>query len=1033
MDWRSGYALALAGAFALAGCQEEMPFEASQVNDIVISAVSETGADTKTVLDGVTVLWNSSDRIAVFNGIEMAEFTTTTPDRSASADFTTTDLSFAPAETYLAAYPYSDDLLFADGKVIVTLPAIQTATASSFDPDANITVASGPADALYFRNVCSYLKFTVPYGMTDLTSVELSSNGGETLASMVTVTCSDASSDSPEGSSSVVLEGDFREGETYYMAVLPVTLDKGFTLTMTRSGETSVMTTDKTFTFTRSRSANIGQLYDGTWKVALDGDAVPSGKFITLTRTLENGNVFACHEELQAGHLYLKVLYENLYIAPDGGSFSDGEAMPYHTQDTPAEISIPSDGKYRIVLDRQTSTLTICSPATDVPDKTVLFKRTGGAAGADENCSLTVDRLWILGEKVYYNGSRPKGEPYVLTQSLANPRLFVFKGETLSTDNVKFSVSDNWNNEYAYGCASTRNVVATPSLSEIFTPLSAGQGDNRYALFQIPEGTNYIEVYIGNASTDEDEHALGKVYEPTGSYVRFENRTGDNGDGGVTASGMVKVKPEPDTERILHNPLSGWVTYSGIGSGLKEDFWDLYDNFECADAPDGSGKVKVSDWSDVLYIKAAWSAMNPEDDVYIWEQDPSYSDPARRLHYLVDGAKERGMRIAFTINTNSVDKHENYTPQFVFDAGAQGYETTTGSVTVKSGYPDDPIFQQYYAKFVKALAEKYDNPDEVEFISGLGLGAWGECHTFKYSTGDVTPREDVLDWATSLYAEAFRHVPVFTNYHRWVGCLKGADGTKYDPDSERILQNAIDKGFSMRHDAFGMKHYYMDWERDFIAARKYTVPVLAEGGWVKASHGSSITGDGYADYSEVRRGEYEEAAGACANMMDLRYNSNVQSSETWSWFNEGFDLMQQFLREGVYRLCPSSVTLPLTADSGTSVTVCSQWQNLGRAYCPTNIPQWEGRYAIAYALLNEDCTEAYVFTDSDADISKIVPDSPQAFETVIDLAGVTAGKYIWATAIVNKDKGNRPGIELSVKDSYLVGDGWTKLCNVSVK
>lgn len=508
---------------------------------------------------------------------------------------------------------------------------------------------------------------------------------------------------------------------------------------------------------------------------------------------------------------------------------------------------------------------------------------------------------------------------------------------------------------------------------------------------------------------------------------------GEQGGGGENNGNLTEVKITPDREKILHNPLSGWVTYTGIGSGLKENFWDTYDNFDCADAPDGSGKIRVCEWSDVLYIKAAWSAMNPEDGVYIWQQDPSYSVAARRLHYLVNGARERGMRIAFTINTNSVDKHENYTPQFVFDAGAKGYQTTTGSVNVMSGYPDDPIFQKYYEKFVKALAEEYNDPERVEFISGLGLGAWGECHTFKYSTGDASPREAVLDWAEKVYANAFTRVPVFTNYHRWVGCTTGADGNKYDPDSERILQNAINNGFSMRHDAFGMKHYYMEWEKGFIAARKYQIPVLAEGGWVKGSHGSSISSDGYTNYADVRRGEYEDAAGACVNMMDLRYNSNISSSETWSWFNEAFDLVQEFLKEGVYRLAPYILYLPSEVKAGSTVKVRSRWQNLGRAYCPTNIRQWEGRYSMAWALLGKDSRCVKVFLDRDADISTIVKGNSPTFDTQIDLTGVPAGEYSWATAIVNTEQDNVPGIELAVKDSYLTAEGWVKLCEVTIK
>ena len=102
---------------------------------------------------------------------------------------------------------------------------------------------------------------------------------------------------------------------------------------------------------------------------------------------------------------------------------------------------------------------------------------------------------------------------------------------------------------------------------------------------------------------------------------------GEDKDQGVTGDNT-QVTVAPDRERILlKNPLSGWVTYSGIGSGLADNYWDFYDNLPCADAPDGSGQVSVWDYSNVLYIKADWADMNPEDGVYIWEEQyQDYSD-----------------------------------------------------------------------------------------------------------------------------------------------------------------------------------------------------------------------------------------------------------------------------------------------------------------------------------------------------------------------------------------------------------------------
>ncbi|GAA1319568.1 hypothetical protein GCM10009647_051240 [Streptomyces sanglieri] len=45
-------------------------------------------------------------------------------------------------------------------------------------------------------------------------------------------------------------------------------------------------------------------------------------------------------------------------------------------------------------------------------------------------------------------------------------------------------------------------------------------------------------------------------------------------------------------------------------------------------------------------------------------------------------AQERGLRPAFRVVVDSRDKSYGFTPDFVRDAGAAGYETLTGSRTV---------------------------------------------------------------------------------------------------------------------------------------------------------------------------------------------------------------------------------------------------------------------------------------------------------------------------------------------------------------
>lgn len=272
---------------------------------------------------------------------------------------------------------------------------------------------------------------------------------------------------------------------------------------------------------------------------------------------------------------------------------------------------------------------------------------------------------------------------------------------------------------------------------------------------------------------------------------------GDNGNDGlvedtsIPGNSIVTVKQNRNI--ILHNPLSGWVLYAGIGDGLSSTFWQDYDNF-----PSSEGTVKVSDYANTLYLRGAWADFNPEEGKYAWNSDCD-TPSAKRLKMLIEGAKQRNMKLAFTFVVDSRDKHYNFTPNFVKEAGAKGYETQTGSVKVWSPYPDDPIFQKYYEKFIRALAKDFNDPDKVQFVSGSGFGKWGEYHSVWYyqvrelGKPELPTREAVFDWVTDLYSQVFDKVPVFVNYHRWIGTSKEWDGNNYDKDTERLIGKAVAK------------------------------------------------------------------------------------------------------------------------------------------------------------------------------------------------------------------------------------------------
>lgn len=492
----------------------------------------------------------------------------------------------------------------------------------------------------------------------------------------------------------------------------------------------------------------------------------------------------------------------------------------------------------------------------------------------------------------------------------------------------------------------------------------------------------------------------------------------------ISGNEVVNIKPE--RYKNYKNPMTGWVLYTGLGDGLRDDFWEVYDNY-----PTSEGNVKVSDYASVLYIRAAWTYFNPEEGVYVWNQPSSASKYARRFHMLVDGAKERGLKLAFTFICDSQDKHDNFTPDYVREAGAKGFETTTGSVKVWSPYCDDPVFQEKFTAFLKAFAEKYNDPDITMFMSGFGLGKWGESHSVTYSTGNTEPREAVIDWVSDAYLQAFTKVPCIINYHRCLMDNKGfSDGNT--AEAEKLLDKLVEKGYSLRHDAYGMKNYYKDWERNYAKAHVYQRPLVAEGGWVESSHGGSIKSDGYADHAEVRRGEFNEAKNTQVNMMDLRYSNSMTSGETWRWFNNCFDLVKEFISEGGYRLYPDKISLPRKVSGNGNATFVHRWSNLGWGYCPTNIPQWNQKYKVAFALLDKGNDKPVkVYVDEVPCLNEWIKGKPSTYETTFNLGGVPAGSYTWAVGLVDTTKDNEIGLRIAAKTDT-TEDGWVKLGDATV-
>ena len=476
------------------------------------------------------------------------------------------------------------------------------------------------------------------------------------------------------------------------------------------------------------------------------------------------------------------------------------------------------------------------------------------------------------------------------------------------------------------------------------------------------------------------------------------------------------VKLIPDRTSVIRNPLSGWVMY--LGRSWDENFWTS-EGYDAMPTSDGS-TVRVSDYATTAYLRTSWASLEPSEGEYVWRDENS------RYARMFKSCLDRGLKLALRIVFDGRDQGQN-TPMYVVEAGAECFEEGG----VKTPYMDDPVFQEKYAAFIEALSEDFNDPARVDFIDAFSPGKWGEAHAVLYR--DNANKAAAFDWMTSLYARCFTRVPIVINYHRLVGDPNQNSWVDVVPDdTEPLLESAIAKGYSLRHDAFGMTGYYKEWEKGFAASWNFKRPILMEGGWITdGTHRYWIDPSG--DYREghpedVREGEYRLSAEARVNMMDLRVNNEVRV-----WFQKSFNRVRDFVSEGGYRLYPDQVSVPSEAAAGSRVTLTHRWVNLGWGYCPNNLPQWNYKYRVAFALLDEADEVCALCVDANSDPSQWIKGRPTSYRFETTLPDLAPGEYTWAIGLVDTSDGNDVGLRMAVQSERLTADGWARLTSLRIR
>lgn len=275
--------LAVAG-LAMAGCAREIVVtETVEGRELTINAFWE-GGKTRTALqaDGMSVWWTTDESVNIFFGNQFeGKFSSTNTEPSALAQFKgtltamtgTVETMADGSQSYWAVYPYDGGNSCDGSSVTLTVPSVQAAAEGTFADKLFPAVARSSGLNLAFYHVCGGIRFSVV--SEGIKSVKIRGNNDEYLAGRVHVTFGQEGhpvvTSVLDGQQEVTVHapsgGTFEVGKYYFIALLPQSLTKGFTMSFTNASVTKSASRNTPVTVNRSRFGKVDGMDEGLFDV----------------------------------------------------------------------------------------------------------------------------------------------------------------------------------------------------------------------------------------------------------------------------------------------------------------------------------------------------------------------------------------------------------------------------------------------------------------------------------------------------------------------------------------------------------------------------------------------------------------------------------------------------------------------------------------------------------------------------------------------------------------------------------------------
>lgn len=441
------YILFAASAIAAAvSCNKEVDQVTPEKNGkvTVLTAHADNGIVSKTTLDGVNVVWGTSDVITAFDEAGNCYNSTETQilENGSIAKFTVpTD---NPVFAVYPAYEEGEEVEMANGKITATIPTRQNAINNTFDNGANVEVAKiTDKDNIKFKNVGGLLAVKVKGTTHNIASIKIADAGGVYKMTGTVTAGFDADGnvmvdDIAEGEGYVDLTGDITANETYYAVVAPG-IYEGVTITFTdEDGNTATYTKKTPLEVERNSNQLIGgfDIPESKWQTAekyyvkvMSDEDIVAGDYLIVYETLNN--------DLEDEAEILSGVENKIGTVVSSAIIVDGDVKKIAWAENSTNNVVVEEGSNGYTMKLGDAYLAYNLPSGTTKNNNLFLVETAAENGAEWNLSVDgITNVYNSDRYLQYNATNPRFACYLTSSNMQNVSLYLLEGSGHSSGKV---------------------------------------------------------------------------------------------------------------------------------------------------------------------------------------------------------------------------------------------------------------------------------------------------------------------------------------------------------------------------------------------------------------------------------------------------------------------------------------------------------------------------------------------------------------------------------------------------------------------